>query len=308
MNWILIAIVGYFLLAIEAVISKALLTGRIKSWQSYSVYVGLLSAVGFFVAIAGFFGENWMLQWTSLGTFLIALLSGAIFFIGLIFLYRSLQFSAASRVYVLFGAVVTVFSYILGSFLINERHNLQGLFGIILLVIGGVMISYKFYKNKFFSTFKYVIVAGILVAFSLIFLKYVYDDQNFVSGYVYSRLGMFLSAVIFLLIPFSGKQVNFSKGKTKKDKKRNKLDALAVLCTKAIAGIGTILTYYAISLGSVTVVNALVSVQYLFTFLFVIILGFYINSLRENLTFKNVILKSLGVLIVILGVVLISII
>jgi drug/metabolite transporter (DMT)-like permease len=153
-----------------------------------------------------------------------------------------------------------------------------------------------------------VVVAGFLVAFSLIFLKYVYDDQNFVSGYVYSRLGMFLSAVIFLLIPFSGKQVNFSKGKTKKDKKKNGLDALAVLCTKALAGVGAILTYYAISLGSVTVVNALVSVQYLFTFLLVVILGFYIDSLRENLTFKNVIFKSLGVLLVIFGVVLISII
>ncbi|MDA3815420.1 MAG: EamA family transporter [Patescibacteria group bacterium] len=307
MNWILIAIAGYFLLAIEAVISKALLTGRIKSWQSYSAYVGLLSSVGFLVAVMGFFSEEWKLQWTTTGTFLIALISGFLFIIGLIFLYRALQFSSASRVYVLFGAVVTFFSYVLGVFLVNERHNLQNFIGIILLVMGGVMISYKFYKNKFFSTFKYVIIAGALVAFSLIFLKYVYDHQNFVSGYVYSRLGMFLSALAFLIIPFPGKQINFTKGKTKKARRKNGLDALAVLSAKTLAGIGAILTYYAISLGSVTVVNALVSVQYLFTVLLVVILGFFIKSLIENLTFKNIIFKSIGVLIVIFGVVLISI-
>lgn len=308
MNWILIAVAGYFLLAIEAIISKSLLTGRIKSWQSYAVYVGLLSAVGFLVALGGFFSDGWKLQWNNFEIFSVALLSGAIFFIGLIFLYRSLQFSSASRVYVLFGAVVTVFSYIFGSLLINEKHSLESSLGIVLLIIGGGMISYKFNKNKFFSTYKYVIGAGILVAISLIFLKYVYDNQNFVSGYVYSRLGMFLSAVIFLVVPFAGKQINFAKGKTKKAKKKNGIDALAVLGTKTVAGIGTILIYYAISLGKVTVVNALVSVQYLFTFLLAILLGFYINSLKEDLNFKNIVFKSLGVFLIIIGVFLISII
>ena len=307
MSWILIAVAGYFLLAIEAVISKGLLTGRIKNWQSYSVYVGLLSAVGFLVALGGIFDEKWRLLWTDWGTFVVAIFSGVIFFIGLIFLYRSLQFSAASRVYVLYGAVVTAASYLLGGFLINERHDLVDLFGIILLLIGGVMISYKFYKNKFFSTYKYVIVSGILIAFSLVFLKHVYDVQNFVSGYVYSRLGMFLAALIFLILPLPEKNVHFSHEKTKRTKKEHGLDALAILCAKTIAGLGTILTYYAISLGSVTIVNALVSVQYLFTFLLVIILGFYFHSLKENLGFKNIIFKSLGVLVVILGVALISI-
>ncbi len=307
MNWIFFAIAGYFLLAAEAVISKVLLTGRIKSWKSYSVYVGLLSAVGFLVALGGFFDEKWRLQWSGFGIFSIALISGIIFFVGLNFLYRSLQFSAASRVYVLFGAVVTISSYILGSFLIDEKHDVGDLLGVVLLIIGGILISYQFYKNKFFKTSEYVIAAGVLIAFSLIFLKYVYDSQNFVSGYFYSRAGMFLAALFFLIIPIDGKRVVLLKSKTKKGQKKKSLDMLAIFGAKTIAGIGTFLVYYAISLGSVTMVNALVSVQYLFTFVLVIIFGFYIKSLRENLTFKNIILKILGVLLVLWGVILISV-
>ncbi len=50
-NWLLIAIAGYLLLAIEAVIAKILLTSKVKDWRLYSFYVGLLSLTGVFLRL-----------------------------------------------------------------------------------------------------------------------------------------------------------------------------------------------------------------------------------------------------------------
>jgi len=72
-NWLAISTTGYLLLAIEAVITKILLTNKVKSWQLYSFYVGLLSLSGVFFAPFG-------LKWFGFALFFESLLAGFDFF------------------------------------------------------------------------------------------------------------------------------------------------------------------------------------------------------------------------------------
>ena len=297
MNWILFAIFAYFLLSIESVTNKFLITGKIKSWRLYLFYIGLLSLSSLVFAPFG-------LQWPGLKIFLVSVSAGVIFFGYLAFLFSSLKGSAASRVFVLIGAVSTLVTVILSKMLLDEQFDLQKILGVTLLVIGGVLISIKFYKHKLFSGWKKATVAGVLLALSMIVLKFSYDQQNFVSGYIFSRFGITGMTVILLLIPSYRKRVFLLL--RKKDKKSHASNFGAVVGVKTLAGIATAIREYAIAIGSVAIVSALASVQYLFVFVISIILAFYYkNAFRENIDKKTVFYKAVGVMSVVMGVLLV---
>jgi drug/metabolite transporter (DMT)-like permease len=296
--WLIISVLGYFLLAFEGVFSKFLLTGKVKDWKLYSFYVGLLSLNGIIFAPFGIIWRGWLL----IG---ISLLSGVVFYLGLIFLYKALQSSSASRVYFLFGAIVTSGTLLWEHLLMGQSFSVREFLGVFFLLLGGMFISFKIYKLKFFSNYKNAFWAGFLVSFALVLLKYAFDNQNFVTGYVFSRLGIFVSAMALLFSPAF--RVIVKKNFSKQERKNQRGNFLGVIMAKTVAGVGTLLVNFAISLGSVTLVNALVSVQYLFTFLLATVLGIYFKDhLQEKLTFSNVIFKAMGVVAVIVGVVLVS--
>ncbi len=296
MNWILLAILAYFLLSVESVANKFLITGKVKSWRLYLFYIGLLSLFSLLLAPFG-------LKWPGIQIFLVSVAAGVIFFGYLAFLFSSLKGSAVSRVFVLIGAVSTLVTAVLSKMLLDEQFDLQKIAGILLLIIGGILISFKFYKHKLFSGYKKALIAGVLLAVSMIVLKYAYDQQNFVSTYIYSRFGIAGMTVVLLLVPSYRKRV-FSLLK-KKDKSKQASNFGAVVGVKTLAGIATAIREYSISIGSVVIVSALASVQYLFVFLLSVGLAFYFKSaLKENVEKRNVLHKALGVLCVVVGVLL----
>ena len=99
--WIFFALGGYTLLAGEAVLSKFLVTARLKNWQLYTFYIGIFSSVVVVFTPFGF-------EWRGPEAFFAAIFSGVLFYLALAFLFQSLLVSSAVRVYVLFGAVMTL--------------------------------------------------------------------------------------------------------------------------------------------------------------------------------------------------------
>ncbi|HLM83877.1 MAG TPA: hypothetical protein VK254_01535 [Candidatus Bathyarchaeia archaeon] len=296
--WMLFALGGYTLLAGEAVLSKFLITARLKNWQLYTFYVGLFSG---FALIFTPFG----LEWQGADAFFAAVLSGFLFYLALAFLFQSLLVSSAVRVYVLFGAVTTLSTVFLARVFLDDKITPGVLLGIGFLLAGGILISFKHYETSFFSNWHKAVLAGFLAALSYVVLKHAYDQQNFVSGYVISRMGITASAVFSLLIPSFRKKIfgSIRNGK-KRDHVKNFFGSIAA---KSVAGTGTVLIHYAIFLGSVTAVNALVAIQYLLTFLFSIVLSLYWKKIFiEKFSIPNVIFKAIGVILVVLGTVLVS--
>jgi len=295
--WIYIAITGYTLLAVEAVMSKYIIAARMKSWQLYSFYVGIFS-----VASLGFapFG----LKWFGALPFLISFLSGIIFFLSLAFLFRSLLRSSTSRVYILFGATSTVTTAILAAFLVGDIFSAREIAGIVFLLLGGAVISYKFYAGRFFSHWRSATLAGILAAFSMIFLKCGYNEQAFVSGYITSRAGILFAALAALAIPDFRKSV--FENLAKKKRRENIENLGATIAAKTTAGLGTLLLNWGISLGSVAIIGSLVSVQYLLTFVFALALSFFLKDIFiERFSALNFLTKMAGILLVTLGTLLV---
>ena len=298
MSFIGLAITGYLLLALEGVFSKYLLTGKIKSWPTYAFYVGVFSLFGLILLPFG-------AVWPGGKSFALALTAGGLFFISLCFLYQALERSAASRVYVLYGTLVTLGTMVLAPAFSNEDLTPREIFGTLLLLVGGFLISYKFYKKKFFGGYKATLVAGITGAVSLLFLKKTYLVMNFFSGYAFSRLGIFLGALVLLGIPVFRKKIKYSL--KQKSRRQNTTYFFGVLGNKSLAGLGTILISGAIYKGSVTIVNALMAVQFLGTFLLATLLAlFWKKELQEEIFRQNIIFKLLGVMCVVVGVMLVA--
>ncbi|MDD5489565.1 MAG: hypothetical protein PHP25_02720 [Candidatus Moranbacteria bacterium] len=297
MSWIAISIIGYSLLAVEAVMSKYILAARMKSWPLYAFYVGIFSVFSLGFAPFG-------LKWFGTIPFLISFLSGIIFFLSLSFLFYSLVRSSTSRVYILFGAASTIATAVLARIMIGEIISKREAAGIIFLLLGGAVISYKFYAGRFFSHWRGATLAGILAAFSMILLKSGFDNGTFVTGYIVSRMGILFAAFSALLIPDFRKSV-FENIKKRKGKE-NVENLAGTIIAKSTAGLGTLLINFSISLGSVAIVSSLVSIQYLLTFVFALFLSFFLKDIFiERFSLLNFFAKMAGILFVALGTLLV---
>lgn len=297
MNWITITIIGYTLLAVEAVMSKYILAGRMKGWRLYTFYVGIFSL---FTLVLSPFG----LKWGGTIPFLITFFSGIIFYISLGFLFSALLRSSTERVYTLQGASITLLTLLFSFLLLGEIVYLSKIIAIVLLVIGGFFISFKFYRGRFFSGWQKVIIAALLSSVSLIMLKYSYNGQSFITGYVFNRMGIFSGALLSLAVPAFRREIlnNWKK----KSVSQNTINFAGTIIAKTIAGIAMLLINYAIFLGSVSVVCALVSVQYLLTFAFVFGLSFYFRKIFvQHMTWQNIFSKIVGIALITAGTILV---
>lgn len=260
--FIIVALSSYFLGGISVVLDKFLLgSKRISSPPVYAFYIAVL---GLFILVLAPFG----FYIPSIFQIFISLLSGAFFSLGILFLYFAIQKSEASRVSPVVGAVIPILTYFLTVVFLTEKIIFIQLGGIFLLIFGGLLISFdlplKISKRKFFAGFRDSLWAGALLALAYFLFKLVYGEQSFINGFIWTRIGAGLTAIFYFFIPqwrheILGSFQNFKKPKTKEIKTGS-----LFLTNKIIGGLSSVFLNYAIALGSVTIVNSLVSTQYVF--------------------------------------------
>lgn len=308
MSWLYFALSGYFINAITAVIDKFLLgeqlevntedQGRISDSLTYSFYVGLLSIFAIVLAPFG-------LHWPGLSQFFISLIIGAIFLAALMVYFVAIKRSEASRVVPIIGAFTPIFIFILSYFFLEEGLNRWELVSFIFLVLGAALISIR----KDISTWLQcsIIDFGILLLAALLFalfytgVKFIFTQQDFISGFIWTRIGSFLLA-LFLLIPVRNRKIIFRGVKRLKIKTGG-----IVVLNKALGGLAFLLNNYAIALGNVILVNALQGVQYVFLFLFTLFLSYQAPwILEEKVTALSISQKAIAILLISFGLFLLS--
>jgi drug/metabolite transporter (DMT)-like permease len=140
--------------------------------------------------------------------------------------------------------------------------------GIGLLIFGGLLISFdlplRINKRKFALGFWDALWAGIFLAMSYFLFKFVYNEQTFLNGFIWTRIGCFFAIISYLLVPKWREDIFDSFKGFKKPKKSGYQTGALFISNKILGGISSILLNFAISLGSVTVVNSLISSQYVF--------------------------------------------
>lgn len=295
--FIFVALGSYFLGALTVILDKFLLgSKRISSAPVYSFFVALFGL--FAVAFIPFVGFSVPSGWQIF----LSLLGGALFSYGILALYFAIQKSEASRVTPVVGAIIPVVTYFLSLVFSSEKLVLIEIIGIALLIFGGLLISfdlplkinpslsnrivkypgikylngllfrestkssgkYGTSKKKFFAGFYASLSAGFILALSYFVFKFVYNEQTFFNGFIWTRIGCFLASGSYFLVPKWRKEIFKSLKEFKKPKKKEYQTGGLFVGNKILGGISSILLNAAIAMGSVTLVNSLVSSQYVF--------------------------------------------
>ena len=315
--YLLVAIFAYFINAGVYVADKFLLSKKIHSSIAYAFYVGIWSIFN----IGLLFFWPWL---PNLRELILDLLAGLLFLTTLVFWYKALHQSEASRVVPIVGALVPIFSFILSFVFLGETLSQQQLIAFIVLICGGVLISIKHTKvylyqkvitrvreivgdiigevpARFQPTGRLIInsvAAAVFFAAYYVLMKYIYLHQPFIGSFVWSRLGSFVGVLLMLLVP-GWRYLIFKQQQGAWKLPKNMLFFLAV---RLLASAAFIMINWAISLGNVAIVNALQGAQYLFLFVIILLISNkFPKMLNEQLGGGVLLQKLIGTLMVCLG-------
>ncbi len=290
MSWILVAIIAYLLFAVNGVANKFLLTKAVRDPGVFVFYTGTASIL---VLLLAPFGMH-MLTGSALA---IALVAGACFAFALYFFYSAIQETSISRILPIEGGLVPVFSLALAYFLHLESFDLRELSAFAFLVAGSILMALKKTEDGWHAkAWGHGTLAAFLFAASFILTKYTYNDTNFISGLIWTRLGLVAGACLMLISSQTRMHIfNAPKESTKSNK-------LLFYGSAAAGSMGSLLQNYAISIGSVVIVNALQGVQFAFLLILSIFLSeFYPNIIKEDINRRILIQKITGIVLISIG-------
>jgi len=297
MTWLLIAIVGYLLNAIVLLVDKFLLTTKIKNPWVYAFYASALGGLALLL---------WPFDFAFLSFFttVAAVFSGVTFFFAILYLYRAMLAGEASRVVSIIGGISPIVILALSYVFLGERLPAFWYVALVCLVSGAALLSLKdegkrgevdFHLGSKFPLLS--LIAAVFFALSFFLSKVVYINSSFLNGFIWMRVGtLILPVILFSLASFRKKVLRKSLSVSSKV-------PFVFLSNKALSAVGFMVLSYAISLGSVTVVNALQGVQYAFIFVLALVMSLYKPKyLSESFSFGELVQKILGTLLVSGGV------
>jgi len=314
--WLLATISSYFINAGVYVADKFLLSKKIHSSITYAFYVGIWSIFNIFLLVF----DPWL---PDLRELLVDLLAGFLFLITLIFWYKALHQSEATRVVPIVGALTPIFSFLFSYIFLQESLGERQLLAFVILINGGILISVKYTRfwmlkdvwRRFRSLFGDILgpiharyrptrrliinstASAILFATYYVLIKYIYSEQPFIGGFVWSRMGTFIGVMLILFVGDWRKLII----KHQKGAKSPKNLAFFLL-VRILAAIAFIMLNWAISLGNVALINSLLGTQYVFLFFIVLFLSAkYPQILKEELGGGVMLQKIIGVSLIVTG-------
>ncbi len=267
-SWLLLAIGAQFITAVSVLIDRQIVVKaqHIGKPIVYAFYVSILSV---FVIVLIPFGVSI----PSLALLGFALGHALAFFCGIYFLYSALKDARASDVAPVVGATSAIATLIAAPLILDGDLSESVIAPIIFLVVGTALISHFHFTR---AALRYTILSGIAFGAVAMSAKLVFNETTFLDGFFWTRILSVFFASCLLLIPNLRAQI-FSGGARSSHGAR-----YLVIGNKLLGGSAAILTAFAISLGSVSVVNALSGLQFAFLFLFALVFAPSMPLLRDG--------------------------
>jgi drug/metabolite transporter (DMT)-like permease len=253
MTWVLVALLAQFILGTSALFDKLLLKKSYPNPVGYTFWLGIFGLVTLVLLPFGF-------DVTPGGYILLALLAGAAFLAGMLAYVWALFDGEASLATVAVAAFSPVVTLCTSFYLLQTQLHVYQLVAFACLVLGGLLLILIQDRKLRFRMLWLTVLAGILLGFSTVLSKAVFDASSFITGFVWIKLGAGITACALLAIPEFRKRILHP---SKRDTFNNKY---LYIGNRAYAGVGSILVSYAVSLGIPPLVDAMTSVRLLVLF------------------------------------------
>lgn len=294
-SWLLAIVLAYLFFALSGIGDKVILAGPPKP-LSYTFYVSAMNV--FLILLIPFIA----FAIPNLYIFSLLVLDAMIFMLALYVGYFAVEKFEISKVAATVGAVQPIFIFFISWIVLGFQDlSFLNFVAFLLLFSGSILISFDKkpeFKKKYLML---TIFAGFLYSADYVLLKVIYSNINFMSGFVWRGIFLFLLAMILLIKRKNRKEIFEKKGSIAKDKKNQKI----FLATQACGGMGTILQSFAIFLSPVAflpIVNALRGLQYVFLFVLTLFFTFFFpKTLKEKVSKKALTQKIISIILIIFG-------
>lgn len=294
MSWLIIVIVAYFLNALAAVVDKYLLSKRVPQPIVYTFFISVLGLFAIFLIPFGF-------EIPSIFLILLSLITGISFTFALLYLFSALKDDEATKVMPFIGGLQPIFIFILSYFFLKERLNNIQLLAFIFLVLGTFFITLNFNFKKIFKDkiFLEALISTFLFALGYFLTKIIYQNHPFISSFIWIRFGSLLAAASFLVFQKSRRKlINTLKPREGRKRGTSTIFVFGQIC----AAFSFLLINYAIKLNSLSLINGLQGIQYIFLITIVIILSKrFPQILEERLAPKVLVQRILAIFFISLG-------
>jgi len=289
-DWFSYALVSAIFFGFTTIVDKLMLEKRLSSFSYLISYVP--PALTFSIWVLLDFPVR--LSFPYVIGFVAGLLSAGGYFLYVI----SIRKEEASRIAAL-TSLSPAFVAVLAFFLVNEIFPAQSYIGIILMILGSALISYK--RNHVKKMIPYSLVA-ILIATNFsygldqTFSKISIDQITFLPFLMMFMFGRFAIAIAGLAIsPVRTKFIS-------EIKKLGTNFTLTLASGSIMWSLGAIFLFYAASIGPITLVSTTGLISPLCTLLFAILITKYLPKvLEEEIDGKTVALKLVAIIMIFIG-------
>jgi len=289
-----VAIIAQGLIGLSLIWDKVLLRSPgTRNLFSYVFWLGAMSVFGVILVPFGYNSPSFHVIW-------IAFVAGVVHLTGVFFYYAALKRGEASETLAIMGGLSPVATAAIGFGLLSKQMTRTQLLGFALMAAGG-FVMFLSEKLPLRSLLPPVLLAAGLLGLVNVMEKVVYDQTNFVSGYVWFTIGTFVGALGLLLPPSWRKQIFRESGQ---DDPRNRF---WYFVNRFLSGVGSFLIFYAISLAHPAIVDAISGVRYAVIFLGALLLTKLRPAwLQEKFRGWQLVSKAVATCLVVAGLILVG--
>lgn len=294
--WLPVVIIAYFLNAIALAVDKKLLNKDIPQPAVYTFYIAALGLLVWVLA-------PWGWHWAGSGIFLYSLLAGVLFTTALLIMFMAVSRDEVSRITPIIGGFSPLFVFFLAWWWLGEALSGNQLWAFVLVVLGSLLISMRWrqWRKTQWRALVLAILSAAIFGAHYVLSKFIYERVDFITGFIDIRTGAFLGALLLLLIPAWRYSIfHRSAG-------NNKQTAGWFLTGQTTGALSAVMVNWAVALGSVTLVNALQGLQYVFLFFIVLLMArIYPSWLKEENARSVWWQKALAIILISIGIYLLA--
>lgn len=293
LNGVLIAVIAHGLVGISLIWDKVLLQKKgTQNLVSYVFWLGAISVFGLVLIPFGF-------KMPKLSVAGLGFAAGVADLLATYFYYWALKSGEASEELAAMGGFAPVATALIAIPLLKNPLGGQ-LTGFTLMTAGGFLMFFA-EKRPLKKMLPKVVIASAAFGITNVLQKIVFNETNFVTGYVFFTLGTFVGSLSLLIPPQWRCQIRqYSGGDEPKSR-------FWYFVNRFIAGVGSFLVVFAVSRTNPALVEAISGVRYV-----VIFVGAYAITkwrpawFREDFRRWALVAKASATSLVITGLVLVG--
>jgi len=290
MLWILAITSAYLCFALASLGDRIVLSGPSRP-RSYTFFVGILSAA--VILLIPFIGIN-----VPQGIMWLWIILAALFnILGIYSMFTALDDFDVSKIVPTVGALQPIFVVVF-SLLIWGGDAMKGsqVFAFAILLLGSVLISIEKNYRVTRRSLKLSFFAALFFSLEMIFAKTAYLDIAFWDGFIWMKIFGFVFVMGFLF------NKTFRSDVFKIDQRLSKKNSIIFFLAQGFGGLANVLQGWAISLVPLAylgIMNAMKGLQYVFLFIFALIVSATLPKLLNEKISKAIVMQRIVAIILI---------